>query len=84
LLLIPVGVIMVVLPMLTLQQVSYWRDDVTLWNRSVQIDPENQFGWLQLSKIYTRHRDVVHALQANGHYNQLKIKHGSTWRFEDF
>ena len=61
---------------LTLKQVRIWRDDLTLWNHTVSVDPENMMGWVLLAKLHTMRGDKPEALAALRTFTQLKLKYG--------
>jgi len=79
---IAVVAVLLALPILAWKQTTYWRDDITLWSRAVEIDPENRLGWLHLAKAYTTKGDGPKALEALDHYQTLRNKYGPVRGFE--
>lgn len=74
--------ILLALPLLALKQTLYWRNDVSLWNRAVAIDPENRLAWLQLAKGYTSLRDGGNSVRCFTRYNELRQQYGPVRGFE--
>ncbi len=74
--------VMLALPLLALQQTLYWRDDVTIWNRAIAIDPENRLAWLQLAKGYTALRDGSNSVRTFNRYHELRNRYGPVRGFE--
>ena len=71
------------LPILTLEQLRHWQDDLSLWSYTVKRDPDNTLGWLLLSKVQTRLGDGGQARAAWLKYNYLKENHGPLRGYED-
>jgi hypothetical protein len=50
------------LSLLTVRQLSYWKDDVTLWSHTVQVTPQNETAESQLAAGFLFRRDHDSAL----------------------
>lgn len=68
--------IMLSLPLLAYQQSLVWRNDITLWQKAVTVDPENRLGWRMLALSYTRRGEVDKACQAFKRLTELHDKYG--------
>lgn len=78
-----VWALMLTMPLLTVRQVSFWQDDITIWSRAVAVDPENRLAWLMLAKGYTgQNRDAHNALRALQRYRELKSRYGPVRGYE--
>jgi hypothetical protein len=74
--------IMLIMPVVTFKQVLCWRDDFSVWNRAIAVDPENRLAWLMLAKVYTGRQDSQNALHALARYEALKNIHGPVRGYE--
>lgn len=75
--------ILLIMPMLTFRQVLFWRDDITVWSRAIEVDPENRLAWLMLAKGYTGLRqDAQNATRSIRRYQELKRLFGPVRGYE--
>lgn len=65
---------MLTLPYLAYHQALYWRNDVTLWQRAIAVDPENRVAWRFLALSYTHTRDRAAAFQAFKRLDELNSR----------
>ncbi|HZV82187.1 MAG TPA: hypothetical protein VFF53_08475 [Geobacteraceae bacterium] len=75
-------VIMLIMPVVTFKQVLCWRDDFSVWNRAIAVDPENRLAWLMLAKVYTGRQESQNALHALSRYEALKNIYGPVRGYE--
>lgn len=71
------------LPPLSLKQTLYWKNDVTIWTRAAELEPDNTLAWLQLTKAYTARGDQSKAIYSFNRYFELKNRFGPVRGFEE-
>lgn len=64
----PLYGLMLLLPLLSFRQCLHWKDDLSLWNRAVSVDPGNRHASSRLVRSYTRHGDKENAVAASRRY----------------
>jgi hypothetical protein len=74
--------VLLVIPLLAYKQTLYWQNDVSIWSRAIDLDPENRLAWLQITKGYTDKGDAGNAMRSLKYYNELRIKYGPVRGFE--
>ena len=62
--------LMLLLPLLSFRQSLHWRDDLSLWNYAVSVDPGNRLAASRLILNYTRRGDKESAVAASLRYQE--------------
>ena len=83
LLLALIAAVLLLLPPLAYQQTLFWRNDLTLWNRAIAVDPENRLGWRLLAMAYTTAGDAPNAIKALRRVQELRQKYGPMHGHDD-
>lgn len=76
------AIVLVLLPVAAFRQSLHWRNDITLWNRAVAVEPENRLGWRLLSMAYTQRGDAANAGNALNRYLELSTGSGDAHHYE--
>ncbi len=65
--------------LLTARQVRYWRDDVTLFSRALELDPRNAVAHKNLGKALLAKRDVAAAIEHLRAAAGLEPRYAEAW-----
>lgn len=66
----PIIGMLLLLPILSFRQTLFWRNDLTLWNHAMDVDPGDNLAASQLIKSYLRHGDKQQALSVSRRYQE--------------